>query len=54
MTGKEKLKPIVIGKAKEPRFFRGRNPLPIIYRNNNTSWMTTEIFIEFLRKFDPK
>jgi hypothetical protein len=27
MTGKEKLKPIVIGKAKEPRCFRGRDQL---------------------------
>ncbi len=32
MTGTEKLNPIVIGKSKEPRCFRGKESLPIIYR----------------------
>jgi hypothetical protein len=54
MTGTEKLKPIVIGKSKEPRCFRGKESLPIIYRNNLSSWMTTEIFTEFLQKLNRK
>jgi len=53
MTGTEKLKPIVIGKALEPRCFRGK-PKPVIYRNNMTAWMTTTIWIEFLRKLESK
>jgi hypothetical protein len=54
MTGTEKLKPIAIGRAKQPRCFRGKQSLPIIYRNNTTSWMTTEIFTEFLQSLNRK
>ncbi|XP_054155943.1 tigger transposable element-derived protein 4-like [Oppia nitens] len=51
-TGTHKLKMIVIGKSKEPRSFRGNKSMPVIYRNNTKSWMTSEIFIEFLHKFN--
>jgi hypothetical protein len=50
----EKLKPIVIGKSKNPRCFRGKSSLPVIYRNNDKSWMTTEIWTEFLRNLNKK
>jgi len=52
MTGTEKLKPIVIGRAREPRCFRGKKSLPVIYKNNNTSWMKSDIFSEFLKKLN--
>ena len=48
--GTDKLKPIIIGRSREPRCFRGKklSDLPIVYRNNTKSWMTSEIFKEFL------
>ena len=49
----EKLPPIVIGKAKSPRCFKGRK-LPLEYFGNNSSWMTTEIFSDWLKSFDMK
>jgi len=46
--GSEKLKPVVIGKSKNPRDFKKNNiknvgSLPVIYRNNGKAWMTTEV-----------
>ncbi len=52
MTGDEKLKPIVIRKSKKPHCFPRKKSLPIIYRNNKTSWMKSDIFIEFLKKLN--
>jgi hypothetical protein len=52
MTCTEKLKPIVIGKAREPRCFRGKKSLPVIYKNNNTSWIKSVIFSKFLKKIN--
>lgn len=54
MTGTEKLRPLVIGKAQEPRCFRNKKRLPIIYRNNENSWMTSEIFTKFLKNWNKK
>lgn len=53
MSGTEKMKPIVIGKYKKPHCFRGKS-IPVIYRNNPTSWMQTDIFTEFLTDFNRK
>ena len=41
-----KLKPLVIGHAKKPRCFRGKdlNTLKVIYRHNRKAWMTSELF----------
>jgi hypothetical protein len=54
MDGSEKLKPILIGKSKNPRCFKGINTanLPVYYRNNTKAWMTDEIFREWLIKID--
>ncbi len=54
MTGSEKLKLLVIGRAKQPHCFRGKELIPIIYRNNLSSWMTTEIFTEFLHNLNKR
>ncbi len=54
MTGSEKLKLLVIGRAKPPHCFRGKESIPIIYRNNLSSWMTTEIFTEFLHNLNKR
>ncbi len=54
MDGSEKLRPIVIGKAKDPRCFQkiNRANLPVIYKSNAKGWMTGEIFREWLNKLD--
>jgi hypothetical protein len=44
----------VIGRAKQPHCFRGKESIPIKYRNNLSSWMTTEIFTEFLHNLNKR
>ncbi|PFX20594.1 Tigger transposable element-derived protein 6 [Stylophora pistillata] len=45
-----KLKPLVIGKSKKPRCFKGKDigALNIIYRHNSKAWMTSQLFCEWL------
>jgi hypothetical protein len=52
----EKLKPLVIGKSTNPRCFRGyqRHSLPVIYKNNKKSWMTSTIFQEWINTINNK
>ncbi|KAL4120835.1 hypothetical protein QTP88_013453 [Uroleucon formosanum] len=52
MTGTVKKKPIVIGKSKEPRCFKGFKNLPVDYFSNANAWMTSFIFESYLRKWD--
>ncbi|XP_057340566.1 tigger transposable element-derived protein 6-like [Microplitis mediator] len=52
MTGTEKLKPLVIGKAKKPRCFSGCKSLPVDYEANKKAWMTADIFKQWLIKLD--
>jgi hypothetical protein len=50
-TGTDRLKPLVIGKARRPRCFAGTDisRLPHIdYRANSNGWMTSEIFRSWL------
>ncbi|THH15958.1 hypothetical protein EUX98_g9379 [Antrodiella citrinella] len=52
--GSEKRPAFFIGKSKQPRCFKGRTAtsLGFYYRNNKTSWMTSEFFEEWIQKFD--
>ena len=45
-TGAHKLKPVMIGKYKEPRAFKNVNmeALPVHYVNQKNAWMDTDIF----------
>ena len=45
-TGSHKLKPLVIGRSKQPRCFHhvNLNNLPVLYRNSKNSWMRGDIF----------
>lgn len=52
MDGSDFLKPLVIGKYENPRCFKGVKSLPVIYRANKRAWMTSDIFIEWLRIVD--
>ena len=53
MSGKDKCKPVVIGKYANPRCFKhAKAGLPVRYYNNNSSWMTRDIFQEWIISFD--
>jgi hypothetical protein len=53
-TGSDRFKPLVIGKSARPRCMKRVNLslLPLYYRSNGTSWMTIDLFLEYLRGFD--
>ncbi|GFT50281.1 tigger transposable element-derived protein 6 [Trichonephila clavipes] len=48
MDGSEKITPLVIGKSAKPRCFKGINSFPTKYRSNKKTWMTTELFNDWL------
>jgi hypothetical protein len=52
----EKLKPLVIGKAENPRCFRGvqKNQLTVTWKSNRKAWMTRALFQEWLLELDRK
>lgn len=53
-TGKLKLKPLIIGKSKNPRSFRNNN-LPVDYSHSKSAWMNTSIFRKwFFENFVPQ
>lgn len=54
MSGTEKLKLLVIGRSMEPRCFRNKKALPVVYHNSEKSWMNGDLFIEFLKKLNYK
>ena len=51
MCGTEKRKLFVIGKSANPRCFKNKI-LPVKYRSNSKSWMTSNLFIEELLQWD--
>lgn len=52
MTGTEKRKLLVIGKFNKPRCFKNVKKLPVNYKANKRSWMTSGIFESELRSWD--
>lgn len=52
----EKENPLVIGKSKNPRCFKGAQiqKLPLEWVSNKKAWMTTEIMTSWLKNFDNK
>ncbi|XP_030767449.1 tigger transposable element-derived protein 6-like [Sitophilus oryzae] len=52
----EKENPLVIGKSKNPRCFKGAHvdKLPIEWVSNKKAWMTTDIMTSWLKTFDTK
>ena len=47
----EKLKPVVVGKSKNPRAFKKRH-LPITYESNSSAWMTMPLFSDWLKNLN--
>ena len=54
MTGSEKLPLLEIGKFKKSRCFWGVSYFPVDYETNNNAWMTSAIFVEWIRKWNQK
>lgn len=52
MDGSEKLKPLVIGKSKKPRCFKGVTSFPLTYCANTKVWMTAVLFRQWLQALD--
>ena len=50
----ERLPMFVIGKANKPRCFKGVRNLPCCYHVQRKSWMTVELFEEWVRQLDQK
>ncbi|XP_054276524.1 tigger transposable element-derived protein 6-like [Macrosteles quadrilineatus] len=50
--GTDKLKPLVIGKAKNPRCFKNVKSLPTEYEANNKAWMVSGFFSSWLKNID--
>ena len=48
----EKLEMFVIGKTASPRCFKHIKSLPYLYRNQKKSWMTGELFEEWVKGLD--
>lgn len=51
-VGIDKRKLIVVGKSLNPRCFKKCKSLPVEYYANSRAWMTGELFIKILTKFD--
>ena len=54
MDGTDKLKPLLIGRAKNPRCFKNikMSALGVDYQSNGNAWMTSSIFSDFLKKWN--
>ncbi|GBM08001.1 Tigger transposable element-derived protein 6 [Araneus ventricosus] len=50
----EKFPPLVIGRSKKLRCLKNVKKLPCDYTSNETVWMTSHIFLDFLHKFNRK
>lgn len=50
--GSDKLPPLVIGKSKNPRCFKGVKTKPTEYESNRNSWMTMILMEQWLKKLD--
>lgn len=51
-TGTVKLKPLVIGKSKNPRCFKGIQSFPTDYTFNRKAWMKSDVFGKWLSDLD--
>ncbi|XP_064478259.1 tigger transposable element-derived protein 4-like [Ornithodoros turicata] len=52
ITGTDKLKLLMIGNAKTPRFFKNTKTIPVTYASNSKSWTTQALFEQWLREVD--
>lgn len=50
--GNHRIRPMVIGKSKKPRALKNvaENALPVFYKNQKSSWMSSDLFTEWFKK----
>ena len=51
MTG-EKKRPLMIGKSFQPRCLKNIKTYPVDYKSQNSSWMTSQLYAQFLTQWD--
>lgn len=44
----------MIGKSAKPRCFKNVKTLPVVYASNKKAWMTSDLFLQLVKKFDEK
>ncbi len=54
MDGSEKLKPLVIGKSKNLRCFKGVKSFPVTYKANRKAWMSSDFFQEYMSNLNKR
>ena len=54
MSGDEKLPVLLIGRAQNPRCFKGMKTKPLLYEWNSKAWMTGTIFEKYMKMLDNK
>uniref|UniRef100_H3AP49 DDE-1 domain-containing protein n=1 Tax=Latimeria chalumnae TaxID=7897 RepID=H3AP49_LATCH len=54
LDSSDKLKLLVIGKSQKSRCFKNVKSLPVDYKANTQAWVTSDIFSEWVKKFDRK
>ncbi|GBM13293.1 Tigger transposable element-derived protein 4 [Araneus ventricosus] len=54
MTVHQKLKPLVIGRSNDLRYFKGAKSLEVDYDFNKKSWMTSEMGEKWVQKLDKR
>lgn len=52
MESSEKLPALAVGKSASPRCFKGKRKLKVQYVLNRKSWMTRDVFAEWLQNWD--
>jgi hypothetical protein len=54
MTGTDKKRLFVIGKSQTSRCFKNVKKLPVEYEANKKAWMTSDIFQQYVSKWNNK
>uniref|UniRef100_A0A8C9SH57 HTH CENPB-type domain-containing protein n=1 Tax=Scleropages formosus TaxID=113540 RepID=A0A8C9SH57_SCLFO len=53
LKGDVKLKPLLVYHAENPRALKGviKSSLPVVWRSNRKTWVTQEVFIDYIRSY---
>ena len=54
MDGSDKCVPLVIGHYAKPRCFKHVQSLPVDYQHSKNAWMTSQIFLDWLRRLNAR
>ena len=54
MDGSDKVEPLIIGRSANPRCFRGIKSVPLPYEANKSAWMTSTVWIKWIKGFNAR